>query len=125
MGRPLNKRYFGTGAGDQIKTRFHNGTTEVSGYIVRQKGSKIFICSDGAVEARCKLVDKAQGTLADGEMTITITDDAGNVKQVTKISGHSVTVDTGEAIRWDFSNSTTDGAGEIEEEGTDDFEPDI
>jgi len=124
MGRPLNKRYFGTGNDDQIKTRFHNGTAEVSGYIVRQKGSKTFICTDGANEARCTLVDKAQGTLAAGEMTITITDDSSNVKQVVKISGHRVTVDTGEILPWNFSNSTTDGAAEIEEEGTDDFEAD-
>lgn len=123
MGRPINKRYFGTGAGDQIKTRFKTGGTEFDGFIVKQKSATRFLCDDGAgTTAVCKLADKAQGALADGEMTITIKDDAGNVKQVTKISGHRVTVDTGEAIRWDFSNSTTDGAGEIEEEGTDDFE---
>ena len=125
MGRPLNKRFFGTGAGNQIKCRFKTGGTEHSGYIDAQKGSAIFICNNGAgVTARCKLVDKAQGALADGEMTITIKDDGGNIKQVLKISGHNVTVDTGERIRWTFDDLNNDSAGAIEEEGTDDYEGD-
>jgi len=42
MGRPLNKRFFGTptAAGNEIKVDFHNGTAVKEGYIVRQKGSK-------------------------------------------------------------------------------------
>jgi len=122
MGRPINKKYFGTGAGNQIKTRFKTGGTEYDGYILSQRSATRFKVTDGSVEAVCKLADKAQGALADGDMTITITDDAGNVKQITKISGHRVTVDTGEAIQWSFDNATNDGAGEIEEEGTDNFE---
>ena len=57
-------------------------------------------------------------------MTITIKDDGGNIKQVLKISGHNVTVDTGERIRWTFDDLNNDSAGAIEEEGTDDYEAD-
>lgn len=122
MGRPLNKRYFGepTAGGNEIKVQFHNGTASAPGWIVKQKGSKTFLCTDGTNEAICTLVDKASASLAAGEMTITVSDDAGNAKQVTKIAGRKVTLDTGESIAWDFSNSTTDGAVEIEEAGDDD-----
>lgn len=122
MGRPLNKRYFGTptAGGDEIKVQFHNGTGSVPGWIVKQKGAKRFVCTDGTVEALCALVDKASGALAAGEMSITVLDDAGNPKQVTKITGRKVTVDTGESIKWNFSDSTTDEAVEMEEAGDDD-----
>ena len=57
-----------------------------------------------------------------GEMTITVKDDAGALKQVTKISGRMVTLDSGDKIAWNFSAATDDGAVEMEEAGTaDDF----
>jgi len=121
MGRPLNKRYFGppTAGGDEIKVQFHNGTASVNGWIVKQLGSKKFRCTDGTATEDCTLVDKASAAVAAGEMTITVLDDAGNPKQVTKIAGRKVTLDTGESIAWNFSDSTTDGAVEIEEAGDD------
>lgn len=134
MGRPLNKRFFGepTVGGNEIKVRFRaTGETEANGWIVKQKGSKKFVCTDGTNEELCTLVDKAQGSLAAGDMTITVKDDAGNAKQVTKIAGRKVTLDTGESIAWNFSDATDDNAVEMEEAGTaddftdaDDFEPD-
>ena len=121
MGRPLNKRYFGepTAGGDEIKVQFHNGTGSVNGWIVKQLGSKKFRCSDGTVEADCTLVDKASGSVAAGEMTITVLDDTATAKQVTKIAGRKVTTDTGESIAWNFSDATNDGAVEMEEAGDD------
>ena len=121
MGRPLNKRYFGTptAGGNEIKVQFHNGTASVNGWIVKQLGSKKFRCTDGTATEDCVLVDKASAAVAAGEMTITVLDDAGNPKQVTKIAGRKVTLDTGESIAWNFSDSTTDGAVEIEEAGDD------
>ena len=133
MGRPLNKRYFGepTVSGNEIKVQFHNGTASAPGWIVKQKGSKTFLCTDGTAEAICTLVDKASAALAAGEMTITVSDDEGNAKQVTKIAGRKVTLDTGTSIAWNFSNATDDAAVEMEEAGTaadftgaDDFEAD-
>jgi len=119
MGRPLNKRYFGapTTAGDEIKIQFHNGTSSVNGYIVKQLGSKKFRCTDGIIEKDCFLVDKAAGTIAAGEMSIVVKDDAGAVKQVTKISGRKVTLDSGASIAWNFSDATDDAAVEMEEAG--------
>ena len=120
MGRPLNKRFFGapTAAGNEIKVQFHNGTESVNGYIVKQLGSKKFRCTDGVIEKDCFLVDKAAAAIAAGEMSIVVKDDAGAVKQVTKIAGKRVTLDSGETIAWGFdSYNQVTGAVEMEEAG--------
>jgi Tfp pilus assembly major pilin PilA len=52
MGRPLNKRLFtaaaaGATAGkNEIKVNFHNGSAVVEGTIIKQKGSKKFVCAE-------------------------------------------------------------------------------
>ena len=119
MGRPLNKKFFGapTAGGSEIKVQFHNGTASVNGYIVKQLGSKKFRCTDGVIEKDCFLVDKAAAAIAAGEMSIVVKDDAGAVKQVTKISGKKVTLDTGATISWNFSDATDDASVEMEEAG--------
>ena len=122
MGRPLNKRNFGipTAAGNEIKVRFRaTGQAEANGWIVKQLGSKKFRCTDGTNIEDCTLADKAQGTLAVADMTITVKDDAGTARQVTKISGRMVTLDSGDKIAWNFSDATDDNAVEMEEGGTD------
>jgi hypothetical protein len=123
MGRPLNKRYFGepTAGGNEIKVRFRaTGQAEANGWIVKQLGSKKFRCTNGTYTEDCTLADKAQGTLAVGDMTITVQDYGGTARQVTKIAGRMVTLDTGAKVDWNFSNATEEGAVEMEEAGTDD-----
>jgi hypothetical protein len=119
MGRPINKRFFGTptNAGDEIKVQFHNGAGSVNGWIVKQLGSKKFRCTDGTETKDCFLVDKLTGAIAAGEMTITVKDDGGVARQVTKIAGKKVTLDTGVSIAWNFSDSAVDVAVEMEEAG--------
>jgi len=119
MGRPLNKRYFGkpTAGGHEVKVRFNDGTGEKEGWIVKQRSSRKFLVTDGTVTAECKLVDKAPGATTAGEMTISVRDDAGVVKQVIKVAGRKVTVDTGESIGWTFDDSTTDNRVEMPEAG--------
>jgi hypothetical protein len=134
MGRPLNKRNVGTptAGGNEIKVRYRaTGQAEANGWIVKQLGSKKFRCYDGTNTMDCYLVDKAQGTLAVGDMTITVKDDGGTARQVTKISGRMVTLDSGDKIAWNFTDATDDNAVEMEEAGTaddftgaDDFEAD-
>ena len=134
MGRPINKRFFGepTAGGNEIKVRFRaTGQAEANGWIVKQLGSKKFRCTDGTNTEDCTLADVSQGSLAVGDMTITVKDDGGTARQVTKIAGRKVTLDTGASIAWNFTDATDDGAVEMEEAGTDDsftdaddFEPD-
>lgn len=119
MGRPLKKKLFGADANSNIKVQFYNGTASKQGYIVSQVGARRFLCKDAAGNsAICKLVNKAAGALAAGEMTITVKNDAGTVMQVVKISGRMLTAEDGLRYPWNFSTSTTDGAVQVEEAGT-------
>ena len=134
MGRPINKRFFGepTANGNEIKVRFRaTGEAEANGWIVKQLGSKKFRCTDGTNTMDCTLADKAQGTLAVGEMTITVKDDGATARQVTKIAGRTITLDSGDKISWSCDDAADDAKVEIEEAGTaddftgaDDFEAD-
>jgi hypothetical protein len=130
MGRPLNKKYFGTptDSGNEIKVQFYNGSASVNGWIVKQLGSKKFRVTDGSVTKDAVLTDKASGSLDalafNGEyptnlveMSITVKDDAGVARQVVKIAGRKVTLDTGVSIPWNFSAATDDAAVEMEEAG--------
>lgn len=123
MGRPLNKRLFGANANNNIKVQFHNGTESVPGYIVKQKGSKRFLCKDeNGTTALCRMVDKASASLAAGEMTITFKFDDDTVNQATKISAHRIGISVSSIntnSQWNFSTSTTDGYWQVEEAGTD------
>jgi len=121
MGRPLNKKFFGVGTadGNEMKVQFHNGTASVMGYIVKQTGSKRFLCSDGTVEKTCYLVDKASADIAAGEMSISVKGDDNTVYQVIKISAKVVTLDTGARMPWTFTTDAADGAAEMEEAGDD------
>lgn len=119
MGRPINKRFFGANANNNIRVRFHNGTASVNGAVVSQRGSKKFKCVDASGNtAVCSLVSKADGSLAAGEMTIKVKNDAGTVMYVTKISAHNVTASDGNRYPWGFTVSTSDGAVQTEEAGT-------
>ena len=119
MGRPLNKRFFGapTTGGNEIKVQFYNGNTSVNGYIVKQLGSKKFRCTNGITTKDCFLVDKGAADITAGEMSIVVKDDGGTVRQVNKIAGRKMTMDTGATIGWNFSVATDDGAAQIEEAG--------
>jgi hypothetical protein len=119
MGRPINKRFFGANAANNIRVRFYNGTASVNGAVVSQRGSKKFKCIDASGNtAVCSLVSKDDGSLAAGEMTIKVKNDAGTVLYVTKISAHNVTASDGNRYPWNFSTSTSDGAVQTEEAGT-------
>lgn len=115
MGRPLNKRYFGAGAGNQIKVRAKIGANaEGDGVIVSQRGSKKFKVTVGGNTGDCFLVDKADGSLGANEMSITVLTDNGVLRRVTKIAAHRVTTAAG-SFAWNFADSATDGAVQMEE----------
>jgi hypothetical protein len=61
-------------SGDQILCRVKIGANaEAAGYIVRQKGARKFLVSDGTNTGVCVLADSADTALADDTMTITVT----------------------------------------------------
>lgn len=120
MGRPLNKRFFGADANNNIRVRFHNGTASVDGAIVRQRGSKKFLCVDASgTQATCTLVATDDANIAAGQMSITVTNDSGTDLFLTKIAARKVTASDGNTYPWNFSVSTSDGAVQVEEAGSD------
>jgi hypothetical protein len=123
MGRPLKKSLFGTGAGNQFKVRAKIGSAaEGDGFIVKQTGSKRFVVKVGSDTGVCYLVDKVEGTLAAGDMTIALKDADDNVKNAVKIKAHMATFGDGTASAWSFA-AASEGVMEAEEVDTDDFTP--
>ena len=116
MGRPLNKRYFGTGAGNQIKTRFQLAGTEYDGYILKQVGSKRYKVTDGAGHTGiCTLVDAADNSLSDNQMNVEVLLDNGTFARASKIYSR-VAIVNGAKVRWNFAANSTDGYARIDEE---------
>lgn len=123
MGRPLNKKYFGAGDGDQFRVTAKVPTATVgAGFIVKQTGSKRFVVDVEGVKAPCVLVDKIDADLLDGEMTIQLKNSDDEVKNVVKITGRTAVFSDGTISAWSFADATP-GVMEAEEE-EDDFTPD-
>jgi hypothetical protein len=114
MGRPVNKRNFGKGTGDQLKTKFKIGGTEYEGYILSQRATRRFRVSsmNDAVTAICELVDKNPGELDNGDMVVVVRLDDGTVGRATKIYNR-VAIVNGVKVPWTFAVSDSDGRGQI------------
>jgi len=110
MGRPLGKKYFKTGPGNQLKVRAKIGANaEGDGFIVSQKSSRRYKVTVGGNTAVCNLVDKANGTLLANEVSIAVLTDANVVKHVTKLTSRQAVVD-GAKVKWNFDTNLADGA---------------
>jgi hypothetical protein len=126
MGRPVNKRNFGKGTGNQLKTKFKVGGTEYEGYIVSQRATRKFRVRsmNDAVTAICTLVDKTPGELANGDMVVVVRLDNGTTGRATKIYNR-VAIVNGVKVPWNFSSSTTDGAVQVADADATGLTPDI
>jgi|TARA_B100001094_G_scaffold255349_1_gene254300 hypothetical protein len=135
MGRPINKRFFGTptASGNEIKVNFHDGSAVVEGHIVKQLGSKKFrvrATEDGGSYDRTLVTGKLPAALTGTEMTISVKGDDDETYGVSKIAGRKVTVKQpsatgsnaldGTSISWNFTVAGADGAVQVEEAGDDD-----
>lgn len=120
MVKPINKKHFGANTANNIKVQFHNGTSSVPGLIVKQQGTKKFLCQDAnGVQASCFLVTKKYNELLVGEMSISVKDKNGNVYQVSKIVGKTLTAN-GKTFVWLFQTPEL-GEVQIEEAGDDEL----
>lgn len=109
MGRPLNKRFFGSGEGDQLAIRAKIGSAaEGDGFIVKQTGSSRYIATVGADTGVVTLVDKDNGTLLAGEATITFVDESDDDKRVKKALRHRVVFFDGTGAQWSFDAAEGD-----------------
>ena len=123
MGRPLSRQQlFNANSLTNIKVHFHNGSTPVKGYILRQRSTKWFLCSDvNGNTAKCKLVDKVRADLLEGEMSIAFVYDDGTKGHAIKIARHLITVMYDGMYRnmpWTFDANNSDGRWQIDEAGT-------
>ena len=138
MGRPLNKRLFGasgvgpTASGTEIKVNFHNGTAVKEGYIVKQKGSKRFVCEEigTAGEFTCTLkTGVLPAALSAGEMCISVQGSDSETYGVSKIAGKKITLAApsatgsnaldGTAVSYVLTGSASAGVARMEEAGDD------
>lgn len=116
MGRPIKKSLIGNTslAGQQIVVRVKiAGFAEADGYIVKQKGSRRYLVSDGTNTGICKLEDLANGSLTDGTMTVTFTKDDASTVRAKKLNNHTFVDFAGARHVWTFTASATDGAAEV------------
>ena len=140
MGRPLNKKYFTTAAAgatagaNEIKVNFHNGTAVKEGTIIRQKGSKRFVCAETGTadtEHTCTLkTGVLPAALSAGEMSIMVLGADSETYTVSKIAGRKVTVVApsatgsnaldGLAQEWQMGSAASAGVVRVEEAGDDD-----
>ena len=138
MGRPLNKRNFGvagvgpTAGGSEIKVNFHNGTAVKEGYIVKQKGSKRFVCEEIGTggEFTCTLkTGILPAALSAGEMSISVQGNDAETYGVSKITGRKVTVASpsatgsnalaGTSLQFALTGAAASGIVRMEEAGDD------
>jgi len=126
MARPINKRFFGnslvgTGSGKiQVSSYRFTGNIEsqVTGSLVRQKGSRKYIVTNGTLTETLTLVNKPQGTLLEGEFIVLLQLDNGTVKNATKFNNRTVQVDGAYNIPFTVSdiNVTNDGMAQVDED---------
>jgi len=103
MGRPINKKHIGDGAGKiQVSAmKFAAGGEIITeGHIISQRSSTKFNVTDGSKTEILTLVNKDVGSLAAGEMVINAVDADGVEKQITKLMNRTIQVEGDSVGTW-------------------------
>lgn len=101
MGRPINKRKIGQGAGKiEVSRYFFTGASEVASttteaWIVNQRSSRKYTISDGTTTEVLTLVNQSSGDLSAGEFAIDAILDDSTVVQVSKLCNRTISVEAG------------------------------
>jgi hypothetical protein len=107
MGRPLSNAFFGAEDG-KIAIQFHNGTSVVTGYIVKQMGSTRYqVTVDGTtmfVVSLAQTTDEAE-TLVAGMATIVATLADDSEVFVKNLQNFTAWTTEGLAINWNNANN--------------------
>ena len=78
--------------GNQVLARVKIGANaEANGFIVRQKGKRKFLVSDGTNTGVCSLANTGNGTLANNTMTVTCTFANSSTFRAATLTNHFVT----------------------------------
>ena len=121
MGRPVNKRYFGTVVDEIGSEASENFTVSVrvsgqsessSGIILSQRSTNKFKVDDAAAgngnEGICTLVDKAPGTLVEGDMILEGFVGSGSVAtRIKKIYNKTCRDFSNNRYTWSISDDST------------------
>lgn len=93
----------------QIVVRVKVGSNaEADGYIIRQKGSRKFLVSDGTNEGVCTVVDKNDASLGADEMTITVTLPGSGADRLERISNKFGITHSGDKVALSFTDIADD-----------------
>lgn len=103
MGRPINKRLIGQGAGKILCSAYRfstgaeaNGATTPA-WIVSQRSTNKFIISDGTTTETATLVNVTAGSLQPSTFIVNALKDDSTVVQVTKLRNRTVQYEGGTA----------------------------
>jgi len=120
MGRPLNKRYFGTvidevgaEASENLTVSVKVGTNTVSatGIILSQRSENKFRVDDAADgtgnEGVCTLVNKATGDLGDNEMSLQGFVAGGNAVYIRKVQNRTMLDFDNNRYTWEIQDDST------------------
>ena len=112
MGRPVNKRYFGVtgGADANVPIRFHDGSSLIEGYIVSQRGTNKFKCSNdaGSITRVCRLTSDGSAPNADLECQLIGIAAGGDPVAVKKLfNGTAVDYDNNR-YTWEAQDDSTE-----------------
>lgn len=112
MGRPINRSNFGPEE-NKIAIKFHNGSSVVTGHIIKQMGSRTFLCSDGTVEKVCTLAKTSDEAAAlTGNICTIEVETTGGTEYVTRIASNKLTTTAGNQVDWKV-DATGPGQGSI------------
>ena len=103
MGRPINKKHIGDGAGKIQVTAVKfaaGGEITTESHIVSQRSTNKFIVTDGTKTETCTLVNKSIAALGASEFCINVTDSDGVTKQVTKLMNRKMQLEGASNHKW-------------------------
>ena len=113
MGRPVNKRNFGaTGvdAAPTIPIRFHDGSNLIEGYIVSQRGTNKFNCSNdaGSITRICRLTSDGSVPNAEFEAQLVGIASGGDPVTIAKLFNRTAVDFSGNRYTWEAQDDSTE-----------------
>ena len=115
MGRPINKKHIGDGAGKIQVTAVKfaaGGEITTESHIVSRRSTNKFIVTDGSKTETVTLVNNSIGGLGAGEFCINVTDSDGVTKQVTKLMNRKMQLEGASNHKWARTATGTSAAVE-------------
>ena len=115
MGRPINKKHIGDGAGKIQVTAVKfaaGGEILTEAHIISQRSTNKFKVTDGSKTEVVTLVNKSIGALGAGEFCINVADSDGVTKQVTKLMNRKMQLEGASNHKWARSSTGTSTAVE-------------